>query len=195
MSRTTAVEAIVVMTQKKSLAPAEKVEDLILMLRGNRVLVDAFLADLYGVETRTLVQAVKRNLQRFPPDFMFQLTQKEYEALRSQIVISKGKGGRRYLPYVFTEQGVAMLSSVLRSERAIQVNIAIMRAFVRLREMLAVHRELAAKLEKLEERIEAHDEQIQAVFQAIRQLMTPPDRPKKRIGFEVSEPKAKYGNK
>jgi hypothetical protein len=102
------VEVIVVLTEKKSLAPAEKVEDLILMIRGNRVLVDAFLADLYGVETRTLVQAVKRNLQRFPPDFMFQLTQKEYEALRSQIVISKGKGGRRYLPYVFTEEGVAM---------------------------------------------------------------------------------------
>jgi hypothetical protein len=180
------------MTEKKSLTPAENVEDLIFMIRGHRVLVDAYLADLYGVETRNLIQAVKRNLQRFPPDFMFQLTQKEYEALRSQIVISKGKGGRRYLPYVFTEQGVAMLSSVLRSERAIQVNVAIMRVFVRLRGMLAAHRELAVKLEQLEERIEVHDEQIGAIFEAIRQLMTPPERERKKIGFEVNEPGATY---
>ena len=186
------MEAPPIMTQKKAFSPAENIEDLIFMIRGQRVLVDAYLADLYGVETRNLIQAVKRNLQRFPPDFMFQLTQKEYEALRSQIVISKGKGGRRYLPYVFTEQGVAMLSSVLRSERAIQVNVAIMRAFVRLREMLAVHRELAAKLEKLEERIEAHDEQIETIFEAIRQLMTPPERERKKIGFEVNEPPARY---
>ncbi len=181
------------MKEKKLLTAAENIEQLILMIRGQRVLVDAYLADLYGVETRNLIQAVKRNLQRFPPDFMFQLTQKEYEALRSQIVISKGKGGRRYLPYVFTEQGVAMLSSVLRSERAIQVNIAIMRGFVRLREMLAVHGELAVKLEQLEERIESHDEQIQAVFEAIRQLMTPPETERKKIGFEVKEPGARYG--
>jgi len=180
------------MNKKKSLIPAENIEELIFMIRGHRVLVDAYLADLYGVETRSLIQAVKRNLQRFPPDFMFQVTQKEYEALRSQIVISKGKGGRRYLPYVFTEQGVAMLSSVLRSERAIQVNIAIMRVFVRLREMLAVHRELAVKLEQLEGRIEAHDEQIQAVFEAIRQLMRSPDTERKKIGFEVNEPAARY---
>ncbi|NTV58615.1 MAG: ORF6N domain-containing protein [Deltaproteobacteria bacterium] len=110
----------------------------------------------------------------------------------SSVVISKGKGGRRYLPYVFTEQGVAMLSSVLRCERAVQVNIAIMRVFVRLREMLAVHRELAVKLEQLEGRIEAHDEQIQAVFEAIRQLMRPPETERKRIGFEINEPAARY---
>jgi len=118
--------------------------------------------------------------------------QKEYEALRSQIVISKGKGGRRYLPYVFTEQGVAMLSSVLHSERAIQVNIAIMRVFVRLREMMATHKDLAFKLIELEERLEGHDEQIQNIFEAIRQLMTPPEPARKKIGF-VSEPAAKYG--
>ena len=126
---------------------------------------------------------------------MFQLDKDEYDSLRSQIVISKGKGGRRYPPYAFTEQGVAMLSSVLRSRRAIQVNVAIMRAFVKLREMLSTHKELAHKLSELEDHLKDHDEQIQAIFEAIRQLMTPPEKPRKKIGFEVKEGRAKYGKR
>lgn len=172
-----------------------KIEGAIFLVRGHKVLIDADLAALYGVETRSLVQAVKRNIQRFPPDFMFQLSKEEFEALRSQTVISKGKGGRRYNPYVFTEQGVAMLSSVLHSERAIQVNIAIMRVFVRLREFVASHKELAAKLVELETHIKEHDEQIMAIFDAIHQLMIPPDKPKKQIGFEIKEGRMKYGRK
>lgn len=141
---------------------------------------DADLADLYGVETRTLVQAVRRNMDRFPADFMFQLTKQEFDDLRSQIVTSN-RGGRRYPPYAFTEQGVAMLSSVLRSERAIRVNIEIMRAFVELRRMPASHADLARKLSALEKK---YDEQFKMVFDAIRELMAPPDPGKKRrIGF------------
>jgi hypothetical protein len=141
-------------------------------------MLDRVFAELYDVETGALNRAVKRNIQRFPEDFMFQITDEEAERLRCQTGISKrGRGGRRYLPYVFTEQGVAMLSSVLNSERAIEVNIAIMRVFVRLREMMATHKELAFKLVELEERLEGHDEQIQNIFEAIQQLMTPPDPP------------------
>ncbi|MBI4765496.1 MAG: ORF6N domain-containing protein [Deltaproteobacteria bacterium] len=154
-----------------SLIPVEVIERKIFLIRSQRVMLDADLAELYGVETRSLVQAVKRNSERFPPDFMFQLSQEEFESLRSQIVISKGKGGRRYLPYVFTEQGVAMLSSVLNSQRAIEVNITIMRVFVRLRQIMVTHRVLAEKLGELEERIQDHDEQITDIFEAIRQLM------------------------
>ena len=172
-----------------------KIETAIFLVRGHKVLIDADLAVLYGVETRSLVQAVKRNIQRFPPDFMFQLNKEEFDTLRSQIVISKGKGGRRYHPYVFTEQGVAMLSSVLHSERAIQVNIAIMRVFVRVRELVASHKELADKLNELESHIKNHDEQIMAIFEAIHQLMKPPDKPKKQIGFEIKEGGIKYGSK
>jgi hypothetical protein len=124
---------------------------------------------------------------------MFRLSQEEFDSLRSQVVISKGRGGRRYLPYVFTEQGVAMLSSVLRSEQAVLVNIAIMRVFVRLREMMAANKDLALKLEELERRIGEHDKKIVAIFEAIRQLMTPPPTPRKRIGFEVKEKRAAYG--
>lgn len=142
---------------------------------------------LYGVETRVLVQAVKRNGERFPEDFMFQLSAEEVESLRSQIVISNaspGRGGRRYRPYAFTEQGVAMLSSVLGSPQAIAVNIEIMRAFVRLREILASNKDLARKLEELERRLGAHDETITSILTAIRELMAPPEPPKKRrIGF------------
>ena len=134
-----------------NILPSERIERSILLIRGHKVMLDADLAELYGVETRALLQAVSRNQKRFPEDFMFQMSKDEYELLRSQIVISKkGRGGRRYLPYVFTEQGVAMLSSVLRSERAVQVNIEIMRAFVRLRELVATHKDLARKLETLE---------------------------------------------
>ena len=143
-------------------------------------MLDADLADLYGVDTRTLVQAVRRNMARFPADFMFQLTKQEFDNLRSQFVISN-RGGRRYPPYAFTEQGVAMLSSVLRSERAIRVNIEIMRACVELRRMPASHADLARKLSALEKK---YDEQFKMVFEAIRELMAPPDLGKKRrIGF------------
>lgn len=170
-----------------------RIEKAIFLIRGQRVILDSVLAGLYGVETRSLVQAVKRNVKRFPPEFMFQLSEDEFNTLRSQIVISKGKGGRRYYPYAFTEQGVAMLSTVLRSDRAIEVNIAIMRVFVRLREMMAAQKELAVKLTELEGRIQDHDEQIVAIFDAIRQLVSPPVSPRKRIGFEVKEPRARYG--
>jgi hypothetical protein len=131
-------------------------------------------------------------MDRFPEDFMFQLSPEEFESLRSQIVISKGKGGRRYFPYGFTEQGVAMLSSVLRSARAIRVNIAIMRVFVQLRQMMAAHKALAVKLAELEDRIQDHDEQIMDIFKAIRQLMAPPVKPKRKIGFQLKEKQARY---
>jgi phage regulator Rha-like protein len=155
-------------------------------------LLDADLAELYGVTTFNLNKAAKRNLNRFPQDFMFQLTAEEAGALRFQIGMSKpkGRGGRRYLPYVFTEQGVAMLSSVLRSKRAVQVNIEIMRAFVRLREILATHKDLARKLEALKKR---DDSQFKVVFEAIRQLMSPSESKKRKIGFLVKEGAAKYG--
>ncbi len=173
------------MVSKNVAIPEERIEKAILLIRGHKVLLDSDLADLYGVPTRALVQAVKRNINRFPPDFMFQLNSQEAEDLRSQIVISKkGSGGRRYAPYAFTEQGVAMLSGVLHSPRAIAVNVAIMRTFVRLREILATHKELARKLEQLEQK---YDSQFRMVFEAIRQLMTPPPEPekKRRIGFDV----------
>ncbi len=154
-------------------------------------MLDFDLASLYGVETRVLIQAVKRNSPRFPQDFMFQLNDDEFKNLRSQIVTSSW-GGRRYLPYAFTEQGVAMLSSVLNSERAILVNVEIIRAFVRLREILATHKDLARKLEELEKK---YDEQFAVVFEAIRELMTPPEPPPKhRIGFGVEERKARYSS-
>jgi len=141
------------------------------------------LAQLYRVEARALVQAVKRNIARFPKDFMFQLSRGEFENLKSQIVISSWGGLRRARPYAFTEQGVAMLSSVLNSKRAIQVNIAIMRAFVKLREMLSTHKKLAYKMHELEQKIKTHDEDIQSIFEAIRRLMTPSEKPKRKIGF------------
>jgi hypothetical protein len=181
------------MTSKQLPIPAERIEKAIFLIRGHKVMLDADLAELYGVTTKRLNEQVRRNLSRFPADFMFQLDGQEASALRSQIATSKeGRGGRRYLPHVFTEQGVAMLSSVLNSERAIEVNIAIMRVFVRLREMMATHKELAFKLVELEERLEGHDEQIQNIFDAIRQLMTPPERERKKIGFEVKEAAARY---
>ena len=167
----------------------------ILAVRGLRVMLDADLAELYGVQTKVLVQAVKRNLARFPRDFMFQLSADEFAALRSQTVTSNtGRGGRRTAPYAFTEQGVAMLSSVLSSPRAIGVNIEIMRTFVRVRELAATHGELAKRLSELEEKAELlsmqHDNfsrstrnQLKQVFDALRELMRPPDPPKRPIGF------------
>lgn len=169
--------------------PAEDIGVRILFVRAHKVMLDADLAALYGVSTKVLVQSVTRNLERFPQDFMFQLTEHEFRVLRSQIVTSKSdslekRGGRRTLPYAFSEQGVAMLSSVLRSRRAIAVNIAIMRAFVRLRAMVAADSELAKKFEALERRVADHDEAITSVVRAIRELMAPPEpKPKRRIGF------------
>ncbi len=168
-----------------SIVPAERIERSILLLRSQKVMLDVVLAELYGVQTKALVQAIQRNRERFPDDFMFQLTKQEFDNLRSQTVTSSsGWGGRRYPPYAFTEQGVAMLSSVLRSPRAVQVNIEIMRAFVRLREMLASYRDLARRLKELEQR---YDAQFKAVFDAIRQLMAPPVAPKRRIGFRAPD--------
>jgi phage regulator Rha-like protein len=167
----------------KTLIPMEIIERKILLVRGEKVMLDSDLAELYGVETKILVRAVKRNIHRFPSDFMIQLDKEEFENLRFQFGTSSRWGGRRYLPYAFTEQGVAMLSSVLNSERAIQVNIAIMRAFVKLREIISTHKELAGKLAELERKIAKHDEHIQGIFQAIRRLMAPPEKKKRKIGF------------
>jgi hypothetical protein len=170
------------MTSRQLPIPVERIEKSIFLIRGLKVILDRDLAELYGVRTKALKQAVRRNAKRFPHDFMFELTKEEFENWRSQFVTpNRDKMGLRYRPMAFTEQGVAMLSSVLNSERAIEVNIAIMRVFVRLREMMATHKELAFKLIELEERLEGHDEQIQNIFEAIRQLMTPPEPPRKRI--------------
>ena len=179
------------MGDKKALVPAEAIVRKILFLRGEKVLLDRDLAELYGVETRVLKQAVRRNRKRFPEDFMFELTKQEFEDWRSQFVISKSdKMGLRYRPMAFTEQGVAMLSSVLNSDRAIEVNIAIMRAFVQLRKMIASNEELARKLDELEEK---YDEQFRIVFDAIRALIEHDEKPPKKIGFEVSEDRSSYG--
>lgn len=164
-----------------SLVPDERIEQKIFLLRGEKVLLDSHLAELYDVETGAINRAVKRNRERFPEDFVLQLTEQEYEALRCHFGISKERGGRRYLPYAFTEQGVAMLSSVLKSQRAILVNVAIMRIFVKLRKMIVSNRELAQKLAQLEKK---YDAQFKIVFDAIRELMAPPPLPpKRRIGF------------
>jgi ORF6N domain len=171
------------MTKSSTVIPVERIEQRILLLRGQKVMLDSDLAVLYRVTTKRLNEQVRRNIKRFPADFMFRLTRQEYEGLRSHIATSKArKGGRRYLPLVFTEQGGAMLSSVLRSERAVQVNIDIMRAFVRLRQLLATHKDLAKKLEELEKK---YDAQFRVVFEAIRELMIPPEPKKRPIGFGV----------
>jgi hypothetical protein len=166
--------------------PVERILKSILVLRGEKVILDADLAGLYGVETGALVRAMKRNIERFPSDFMFQLSDEEWAALKCQIGISnEGRGGRRTAPYAFTEQGVAMLSSVLRSDRAIAVNIQIMRAFIQLKRMLATHADLARKIESLERK---YDAQFRGVFDAIRELMAPQEHPKKQpIGFKVKK--------
>ena len=165
------------------IAPHEVIENKIFMIRGYKVMLDKDLAHLYGVDPRALRQQVKRNSNRFPGDFMFQLTKEELRSVVSQNVTpSIGRFGG-YLPYAFTEQGVAMLSGVLHSKRAVQVNIAIMRAFVKLRDIIATHKELAFKLKELENKFERHDTEIQAIFDVIRQLMAPPVPPKPKIGF------------
>jgi ORF6N domain len=192
----------------KEMIPVSRVAQAICVLRGERVLLDFDLATLYGVETRALNQAVKRNVDRFPSDFMFQLSAEEAEMISqpvplsaaghivsdsSQIVMSSGKyRGKRYRPYAFTEEGIAMLSSVLNSERAVKVNIAIMRAFVKLRQMLDTNRELAQKFSELERRVGKHDEEIAGILEAIRQLMAAPEKPRREIGFHVREKPPRY---
>ena len=177
------------MDESDNLVPAEIIEKRIFLLRSQKVMLSVHLAELYQVEPRVLIQAVKRNIDRFPGDFMFQLSKEEFANLKSQFVISSWGGLRRSTPYAFTEQGVAMLSSVLRSKRAIQVNVEIMRAFVKLRQILASHSELARKLESLEKK---YDTQFKIVFDAIRQLMAPPEKGPKKIGFQLKERRAAY---
>ena len=197
----------------KEIIPAEQIALQIRHFRGEKVLLDFDLASLYGVTTKALNQAVKRNRERFPDDFMFQLTTEEVLILRSQTVTSsrqgattqtvmkhrsqivtssKKHGGARYRPYAFTEQGIAMLSSVLNSKRAVKVNITIMRAFVKLRWALETNRELAQKFSELERRVDKHDEEIAAILEAIRQLMAPPEKPRREIGFHVRENAPRY---
>jgi hypothetical protein len=170
-----------------NLIPVERIERAILIMRGEKVMLDSDLASLYGVETRVLLQSVKRNISRFPPDFMFQLSKTELEQWRSQIVMSNpaAKMGLRRRPYAFTEQGVAMLSSVLRSDRAVQVNVEIMRAFVRLRQMLSSHTDLVRRLDEMEKK---YDTQFASVFEAIRQLMTPPNKQQREMGYHTLMP-------
>jgi hypothetical protein len=179
--------------QVTQLVPVEQIEQVILLIRGQRMMLDRDLAALYGVETKNLNKAVQRNLERFPADFMFQLTAEEAEALRFQFGTLKRGQHFKYLPRVFTQEGVAMLSSALRSPRAVQVNIAIMRVFVRLREALGLHKDLAHKLAELERRIEGHDQAIKSLFDAIRELMTPPAKPRRGIGFHAVGKEAAAG--
>ena len=181
------------MPAKKSSAsglsvPVQLIERRIYLIRGQKVMIDTDLAELYGVPTFRLNEAVKRNKKRFPEDFMFQLTKEEEESLTSQIAISKtGRGGRRTHPYAFTEQGVAMLSSVLKSERAIEVNIAIMRAFVKLREMLETNEELNRKFAAVIRKLATHDKYFKVVFDELKKLTHQPDKPRRQIGFSTAQ--------
>jgi phage regulator Rha-like protein len=175
-----------------TLVPIERIASKIYLIRGLKVMLDRDLAELYGVETKVLKQAVRRNIDRFPADFMFELTEEENQSLRSQNVTLKRGQHSKYLPFAFTEQGVAMLSSVLKSDRAIHVNIQIMRAFTQLRQMLSTHKDLKRKIESMEKK---YDQQFQVVFEAIKQLLSEEDKPKKKIGFTVREKQKAYGEK
>ena len=176
---------------KTALLPLDRIESRILLVRNHKVILDSDLAELYGVTTKRLNEQVKRNKDRFPADFMFQLSAAEADDLRSQNATSKStRGGRRYRPYVFTEHGAIMAASVLNSPRAVEVSIYVVRAFIKLREMLATHKELARKFAQLEKHIEGHDEDITTLFEAIRQLMEPPEEtvpPARRIGFSAEK--------
>ncbi len=176
----------------KEIIPVERIAQSIRWIRSQKVLLDSDLAALYGVQTKNLNKAVKRNAERFPADFMFQLTPEELRTLRFQFGTSKARGGLRYRPYAFTEQGVAMLSSVLKSDRAIKVNVAIMRTFVKLRQMLDTNRELAQKFSELQRRVGKHDDEIAVILEVIRQLMAPPEKPRREIGFHVREKAPRY---
>ena len=171
--------------------PDERIVTRIYTVRGKKVMLDADLADLYEVETKALLRAVKRNADRFPADFAFQLTKAEFDHLRYQIGTSRRWGGRRYEPYAFTEQGVAMLSGVLRSKRAIHVNVQIMRTFTKLRELLTTHADLRKKIEDLEQKYDRH---FKVVFDAINRLLTDEEKPKHSIGFGRSNPSAQHTN-
>lgn len=165
-------------------SPSIIIENKIFLIRGVKVMIDKDLAEIYQISTKVLIQSIKRNPERFPPDFMFRLSEGEFKSLRSQFVTSKiGRGGRRYLPYAFTEHGVAMLSSVLNSPRAVQMNIFIIRAFIKIREMLAIHKDLAQKIDEIERKQKEHSEQLTSIYSVIKQLINPPSKPKKSIGF------------
>jgi phage regulator Rha-like protein len=173
--------------KKAPMVPLERLVSRIFLIRGQKVMLDADLAELYGVTTKRLNEQVKRNIERFPPDFMFQLNAREHHSLRSQFATSKataGRGGRRYFPFVFTEHGAIMAAAMLDSERAVQISVYVVRAFVQLREMLSSNKKLAHKLTELERELATHDQAITELIEAIRQLMTPPEAKKKRpIGF------------
>jgi len=173
----------------KPVIESEMMERKIFLIRGQKVMLDSDLAGLYGVEVKQLKRQVRRNIDRFPEDFMFQLSQEDYDSLRRHFGTLKRGAHSKYLPYVFTEQGVSMLSSVLNSKKAVQVNIQIMRAFVKLREMIATNKDLAKKLEELEMK---YDAQFRVVFDAIRELMVPPEEDKRKIGFLTKESQATY---
>ena len=175
----------------KEVIPIERIARAILVIGREKVMLDSDLAALYGVTTGNLNKAMKRNAERFPTDFMFQFDAEEVANLKFQFGISSW-GGRRRLPYAFTEQGVAMLSCVLNSQRAVNVNIAIMRAFVKLRQTLDTNRELARKFAELERRVGKHDDEIAAILEAIRQSMAPPEKPRREIGFHVRERVGRY---
>jgi len=180
------------MAAKRELIPIGQIAQSIHLLRGPKVMFDSDLAALYGVTTGNLNKAVARNRDRFPADFCFRLGRDEAKCLIFQFGMSKTRGGRRHLPYAFTEQGVAMLSSVLNSDRAVKVNIAIMRAFVKLRETLETNRELARKFSELEQRVGNHVAEIAAIIDAIRQMMAPPEKPRREIGFHAREAAPRY---
>jgi len=180
-------------SRSNGVMPIERIEQAIYLIRGQRVMLDNDLAEIYGVPTKRLKEQVRRNSDRFPRDFMFPLTLQEIMNLRSQFATSSsGWGGTRYLPMAFTEHGAIMLANVLNSPRAVRASIAVVRAFVRIRETLSLHKELAVKLNELERKIANHDENIRTLFEAIRQLMTPPEKPPRRIGFGVGERRARY---
>ncbi|MCY2993417.1 MAG: ORF6N domain-containing protein [Planctomycetota bacterium] len=185
------------MTAETKLILVDQIEPLIHEIRGQKVVLDSDLAALYDVPTKVLNQAIQRKLDRFPPDFRFQLTESEMDSLRSQIVTSNiGRGGRRYLPYVFTEHGVVMAASVLNSPRAVEVSVFVVRAFVKLRQLVLAHSELAGKLDQLERKVGSHDEAIKQLVAAIRQLMAPaPAAPNNQLGFHTIRESAKGQSK
>jgi len=179
-------------TKEKAIISIEVIQRLIISIRGEKAMLDQDLAELYGVETKQLKRAVRRNIDRFPPDFMFDLTKEEYGTLRCQFGTLKRGEHSKYLPMAFTEEGVAMLSSVLNSRRAIEVNILIMRAFVRLRQMAVAHKDLLHKIEEMERR---YDRQFRVVFEAIKKLMEPSEKTPKKIGFQLRGKRAFYGKR
>jgi phage regulator Rha-like protein len=181
--------------ENDKIVPVEIIARKLLVVCEQKVMLDSDLAELYEIETKTLKRAVKRNIDRFPFDFMFELSKEEYDSLRYRFGTLKKGEHSKYLPYVFTEQGVAMLSSVLRNKKAVQVNIAIMRTFVELRKFLATQKDVKIELVEHRRVLQKHSSQIQSIFEAIEQMMKPPEKPKRSIGFHVEEPRVKYGVK